>query len=141
MRSTGDRISALEEEARSVATELRTLMLGLPNLPLEDVPEGLDESFNEVVSEVEPPPARDWDTPHWDIGDNPGHHRHGERGEYLWQPFLHVARVKARGCIERSSDGCSTRWLMSLGMRRRIRRIWLREENVDRNWESAEIRR
>ena len=72
MRSTGDRISALEEEARSVASELRTLMLGLPNLPLEDVPEGLDESFNEVVGEVEPPPAREWDTPHWDIGDNLG---------------------------------------------------------------------
>ncbi len=72
MRSTGDRISALEEEARSVASELRTLMLGLPNLPLGDVPEGLDESFNEVVSEVEPPPAREWDTPHWDIGDNLG---------------------------------------------------------------------
>jgi len=72
MRSTGDRISALEEEARSVASELRTLMLGLPNLPLEDVPEGLDESFNEVAGEVEPPPAREWDTPHWDIGDNLG---------------------------------------------------------------------
>lgn len=72
MRATGDRISALEEEARSVASELRTLMLGLPNLPLGDVPEGLDESFNEVVSEVEPPPGREWDTPHWDIGDNLG---------------------------------------------------------------------
>ena len=72
MRSTGDRISALEEEARSVATELRTLMLGLPNLPLEDVPAGLDETFNEIVSEVESPPAREWDTPHWDIGDNLG---------------------------------------------------------------------
>ena len=47
-------------------------MLGLPNLPLEDVPEGLDETFNKVVSEVEPPPARGWDTPHWDIGDNLG---------------------------------------------------------------------
>lgn len=72
MRSTGDRISALEEEARSVVSELRTLMLGLPNLPLEDVPEGLDESFNEVVGEVEPPPGREWDTPHWDIGENLG---------------------------------------------------------------------
>ena len=72
MRSTGDRISALEEEARTVATELRTLMLGLPNIPLGDVPEGLDESFNEVVSEVEPPPAREWDAPHWDIGESLG---------------------------------------------------------------------
>lgn len=72
MRSTGDRISALEEEARSVAGELRTLMLGLPNIPLGDVPEGLEESFNEVVNEVEPPPAREWDSPHWEIGDRLG---------------------------------------------------------------------
>ena len=72
MRATGDRISEFEAEARAVDAELRTLMLGLPNLPLEDVPEGLDEAFNEVVSEVEPPPAREWDTPHWDIGERLG---------------------------------------------------------------------
>ncbi len=72
MRATGDRISALEDEARTVEADLRSLMLGLPNLPLEDVPDGLDETFNEIVSEVEPPPAREWDTPHWDVGERLG---------------------------------------------------------------------
>ena len=72
MRATGDRISELEEEARSVESELRTLMLGLPNIPLEDVPEGLDEAANVVIRHGEPPPAREWDTPHWDIGENLG---------------------------------------------------------------------
>ncbi len=72
MRATGDRISALEEEARSVATELRNLMLGLPNVPLGDVPEGHDESLNVVVRESEPPSAREWDTPHWEIGESLG---------------------------------------------------------------------
>ena len=72
MRATGDKISELETEARSVANELRTLMLGLPNIPLGDVPEGLDESLNVVVREAEPPPAREWDTPHWDIGESLG---------------------------------------------------------------------
>lgn len=72
MRATGDRISALEDEARTVEADLRALMLGLPNLPLEDVPDGLDETFNEIVSEVTPPPAREWDTPHWDVGERLG---------------------------------------------------------------------
>ncbi len=72
MRTTGDRISALEDEARTVEADLRALMLGLPNLPLDDVPDGLDETFNEIVSEVEPPPAREWDTPHWDVGERLG---------------------------------------------------------------------
>ena len=72
MRATGDRISELEGEARAVDAELRDLMLGLPNLPLDDVPEGLDESFNEVVRDADPPSAREWETPHWDIGESLG---------------------------------------------------------------------
>ena len=72
MRATGERISELEGEARAVDAELRDLMLSLPNIPLEDVPEGLDESFNEVVRDSDPPSAREWETPHWDIGESLG---------------------------------------------------------------------
>ena len=72
MRATGDRISELEGEARAVDAELRDLMLSLPNIPLEDVPEGLDESFNEIVRDADPPSAREWETPHWDIGESLG---------------------------------------------------------------------
>lgn len=72
MRATGDRISELEGEARDVEGRLRELMLGLPNLPLDEVPEGLDESCNVVVKTDEPPAPRDWETPHWEIGENLG---------------------------------------------------------------------
>ncbi len=70
MRDLGDRISELEAEARNVATCLRNNMLAIPNIPLDDVPQGLDESANEIVIGNEPPPLRDWDAPHWDIGDD-----------------------------------------------------------------------
>ncbi len=72
MRATGDRISALEEEARTVDTALRKLMLGLPNIPLSEVPDGLDENFNVVLDESATPPEREWDAPHWDIGSRLG---------------------------------------------------------------------
>ena len=72
MRSTGSRISVLEEEARTVDAALRTLMLGLPNIPLGEVPDGLDESFNVILNDSETPPPREWDAPHWDIGERLG---------------------------------------------------------------------
>ena len=72
MRTTGDRISELEVEARSVESELRMLMLGIPNIPLEDVPDGINENHNVVVRDAQPPTAREWDTPHWDIGEKLG---------------------------------------------------------------------
>ncbi len=72
MRATGDRISELEDEARNVATELRDLMLELPNIPLSQVPDGLDESSNVIVRDASPPAADSWATPHWDIGENLG---------------------------------------------------------------------
>ena len=72
MRATGDRISDLETESRQVNNALRDLMLGLPNLPLDEVPEGLDESCNVVVRDAKPPAPREWDTPHWEIGEQLG---------------------------------------------------------------------
>ena len=72
MRATGDRISDLETESRQVNNALRDLMLGLPNLPLDEVPEGLDESCNVVVRDAEPPAPRNWDAPHWEIGEQLG---------------------------------------------------------------------
>ena len=72
MRATGDQISVLETEARDVDSQLRNLLLGLPNIPLSDVPEGLDESCNVVERNADPPPLRDWDTPHWEVGERLG---------------------------------------------------------------------
>ncbi len=39
-------IAALEEEAKAKDAELREMLMGLPNLPAEDVPDGADEDDN-----------------------------------------------------------------------------------------------
>jgi seryl-tRNA synthetase len=49
MRETGDRIKAVEAELASVLTELNLTLLPIPNPPLADVPDGLDEEFNVII--------------------------------------------------------------------------------------------
>ncbi|MDP6666872.1 MAG: hypothetical protein QF357_05680, partial [Dehalococcoidia bacterium] len=66
MRETGDQIKAIEADLDDVQTELHTILLPLPNLPLDDVPDGLSEESNEVLR------TSDGDTPthgnaHWDL--------------------------------------------------------------------------
>ena len=68
LRELGDRIAALDEEAKAVDVRLHDLLLLVPNLPLPEVPIGPDESANVVVAEhgerrafAFPP------KPHWDL--------------------------------------------------------------------------
>ena len=72
MRATGDRIQQLAAEQRDLDAELRTVMLTIPNVPLDDVPVGLDETSNIVVRAAEPPAALPHAEPHWEIGDRLG---------------------------------------------------------------------
>jgi len=46
MREVGEKIKALEEQQRTLESQLSDLLLGLPNLPHESTPDGLDESGN-----------------------------------------------------------------------------------------------
>ncbi len=72
MRETNERIKAAEQQLGEIQDEIRELILPLPNLPLDDVPEGLDESGNEVVArygeETEIPGAQ----AHWDLATELG---------------------------------------------------------------------
>ena len=49
MRVTNERIKAAEQSLDSIQQEIRDLILPLPNLPLEDVPDGMDEASNVTV--------------------------------------------------------------------------------------------
>ena len=69
VRKLGDKISALDGELRDVETNLRDLLLHIPNMPDKSVPVGVDDTQN--------PEIRRWGTPrtfdfepkaHWDIG-------------------------------------------------------------------------
>ena len=68
-----DEIARLEEEAREEDARLNDILLGIPNLPLDDVPEGADETANVEL--------RRWGSPrnfafdpkeHWELGEAMG---------------------------------------------------------------------
>ncbi len=64
------RIQTLEEEERRLAQALEELLLSIPNLPLEDVPDGRDEGDNVVVREVGTRPDFDFaPREHFEIGE------------------------------------------------------------------------
>ncbi len=70
-RRLGDEAHAADAEAAAVESELRELMLRIPNLPADDAPDGASEADNVVLrvegydSEVYGPHQR---VPHWEIG-------------------------------------------------------------------------
>lgn len=67
MRETNDRIKSAEQALESIQTEIRDLVLPLPNLPLGDVPEGLDETSNEIVETFGEPKEIPGAQAHWDL--------------------------------------------------------------------------
>ena len=73
MRQVGDDIKASEQEVDRMDSEIRDLLLELPNLPLDDVPDGLGEEDNVVVHTVGEIPTFDFEPlPHWDLGERLG---------------------------------------------------------------------
>lgn len=75
MASLKGRLEDMEAELRRVETDLEDVVLRLPNLPADDVPDGRSEEDNVVVRTVGYDPAdyhdRDW-LPHWDIAERLG---------------------------------------------------------------------
>ncbi|MGC8874502.1 MAG: serine--tRNA ligase [Chloroflexia bacterium] len=69
VRAWKERIPALEQQLREVEAQLYQRMLEVPNLPHEDVPDGLDERDNVVVRTVGEPRVFDFPPkPHWELG-------------------------------------------------------------------------
>lgn len=73
MRLLGDQIADRDATVRLLDDELLELLLQVPNLPLPQVPDGVDDSENVVIEQVGertelPFPAK----PHWEIGEQLG---------------------------------------------------------------------
>ena len=67
------RIGTLEKESGETEEQLHELLLGLPNLPLPQVPDGLDESANRVTRKWGEAPTFDFQPlPHWELGEKLG---------------------------------------------------------------------
>ena len=69
------RLEEMETTLRQVETDLEDVVMRLPNLPADDVPDGRSEEDNVVLRTVGYDPddyqGREWQ-PHWDIGERLG---------------------------------------------------------------------
>ena len=73
MRQVSATIRNLEETIRNLESEINDLLLSLPNIPHDDVPDGTDETANVVVRTEGEPPQFDFDPlPHWELGEKLG---------------------------------------------------------------------
>lgn len=71
MRRVGESISQLEQSVRGLEERLNTILMGMPNLPLPNVPPGLSEENNVVVRSWGEPGTHDFTPlPHWELGEN-----------------------------------------------------------------------
>ncbi len=69
----GERLEALETQLKDAEADLRSLLLEIPNIAAEDVPDGPDESANVVVRQSgEPETPRFEAKPHWELGESLG---------------------------------------------------------------------
>ena len=73
MRQLGERINDLEDQVKSISEGLNRLLLTLPNIARDDVPDGPDETANIVLRSWGEPRSFDF-TPaaHWDLGERLG---------------------------------------------------------------------
>lgn len=70
LRELGDRVKVLDAEVTSVEATSQELLLSIPNLPHESVPEGEDEHGNVTLRTEGTPRTFDFTPqPHWDIAE------------------------------------------------------------------------
>jgi seryl-tRNA synthetase len=72
LKVSGDEVRALDAELRELESALDQHALAIPNLPVEEVPEG-DASANRVLRSWGAPPQLDFmPKPHWELGVSHG---------------------------------------------------------------------
>lgn len=70
MRLVGVEIKNLDDQTKAIEAELSSILLAIPNIPLDSVPKGADESQNSVVREYgQIKPLNFEPLPHWDLGE------------------------------------------------------------------------
>lgn len=73
VREINDKIDALDAQRVQVDDELRTMLMGYPNIPHASTPIGKDENDNPEVRRWGTPPDFDFDfKAHWDLGTDLG---------------------------------------------------------------------
>ncbi|HHY06462.1 MAG TPA: serine--tRNA ligase, partial [Clostridia bacterium] len=70
MRTTSQKIKEVDEEVRAIEEKIDKLLLAIPNLPHESVPQGIDENDNHEERRWGSLPEFAFSPqPHWDLGE------------------------------------------------------------------------
>ncbi len=73
MRSLGRKVDELEASAQKAEEQIHEMLLGLPNLPLSDVPVGADTDSNRIYRTEGAPTELGFEgLPHWDLAERLG---------------------------------------------------------------------
>jgi seryl-tRNA synthetase len=73
MKAVSEQIKSLDEQLSQHEQGLRSILMGLPNLPHPSVPVGEDAEANVIIKKVGEPPSFDFQPlPHWEIGEKLG---------------------------------------------------------------------
>lgn len=73
MRQVSDRIKELDERIRQLEAEIDDLLLSIPNVPHETVPDGASDADNVEVRRWGEPPTFAFDPkPHWELAEHLG---------------------------------------------------------------------
>ncbi len=73
MRGAGERIKDLEKQVKEVEESLNEIVMGIPNLCHDTVPQGMDDTDNQEIRKWGNIPEFGFDPkPHWEIGENLG---------------------------------------------------------------------
>ncbi|MBS0014200.1 MAG: serine--tRNA ligase [Desulfobacterales bacterium] len=73
MKEVSTRVKTLEQSLAEYESRINEILIRIPNMPHESVPEGRDEDDNAVVRHVGRPPEFDFEPlPHWTVGENLG---------------------------------------------------------------------
>jgi len=73
MKELSDKIKAYDEELRNLDASIEAVMLTIPNMPHESVPDGTSDEDNVEVRKNGVPPKFDFEPKaHWDIGEGLG---------------------------------------------------------------------
>ncbi|MFO7865878.1 MAG: serine--tRNA ligase [Candidatus Aminicenantes bacterium] len=73
MKEVSDQIKELETEHKNLENDLKDILLGIPNIPHDSVPEGRTEADNPEIRRIGARPEFDFKPkPHWEIGTDLG---------------------------------------------------------------------
>jgi seryl-tRNA synthetase len=114
-RALGDEQAAHDAQASALATELREVLLRIPNLPADDAPDGAGPDDNPVLRVVGG--ERTWDdhqrVPHWEIGDQLGlldNERAVRMSGSMFSMYVGAGARLLRALVQLSLDRAADAW-------------------------------